>query len=160
MRRDFHFVLGSNNPTLNRREDNPLCLQINWEENAVAVEKWKMVGGYHHRHHHFLATVVFIYIMVIIIVIVIGSTIPSLQSLLSGIKYSFMIVLDGDVYHNISILQGKTGFPFIDAIMRQLQQEGWIPSLARQIVGSFLTQGCMWISWEEGFKVKNIQIAK
>ncbi|XP_068703198.1 uncharacterized protein [Montipora foliosa] len=90
LRRDFHFVLGSNNPTLNQRENNPLCLQINWEENAVAVEKWKM---------------------------------------------------------------GKTGFPFIDAIMRQLQQEGWIPSLARQIVGSFLTQGCMWISWEEGFKV-------
>ena len=54
----------------------------------------------------------------------------------------------------VVILQGQTGFPFVDAIMRQLCKEGWISSLARQVVGSFLTQGCMWMSWEEGFKVK------
>lgn len=50
-------------------------------------------------------------------------------------------------------LQGKTGFPWIDAIMRQLVSEGWIPHLARQAVGCFLTRGALWICWEEGFKV-------
>ena len=60
----------------------------------------------------------------------------------------------------VVIRQGQTGFPFIDAIMRQLCKEGWISSLARQVVGSFLTQGCMWMSWEEGFKVKKILLIK
>ncbi|EDO40786.1 predicted protein [Nematostella vectensis] len=48
--------------------------------------------------------------------------------------------------------EGKTGFPWIDAIMRQLREEGWIHHLARQAVGCFLTRGCLWVSWEEGFK--------
>lgn len=49
--------------------------------------------------------------------------------------------------------QGRTGFPWIDAIMIQLQQEGWIHHLARHAVGCFLTRGNLWISWEEGMKV-------
>jgi len=48
---------------------------------------------------------------------------------------------------------GQTGFPWIDALMRQLRQEGWIHHIARQAVGCFLTKGCLWINWEEGFKV-------
>lgn len=48
---------------------------------------------------------------------------------------------------------GKTGYPFIDAIMRQLRQEGWIHHLARHSVACFLTRGDLWISWEEGQKV-------
>ena len=60
----------------------------------------------------------------------------------------------------VVIPQGQTGFPFVDAIMRQLRKEGWISSLARQVVGSFLTQGCMWMSWEEGFKVRKILLIK
>lgn len=49
--------------------------------------------------------------------------------------------------------EGRTGFPWIDAIMIQLQQEGWIHHLARHAVGCFLTRGNLWISWEEGMKV-------
>ncbi|XP_035216341.1 cryptochrome-1-like isoform X2 [Stegodyphus dumicola] len=48
---------------------------------------------------------------------------------------------------------GKTGFPFIDAAMRQLRQEGWIHHVARNAVACFLTRGDLWISWEEGLKV-------
>uniref|UniRef100_A0A1A9WM15 Photolyase/cryptochrome alpha/beta domain-containing protein n=1 Tax=Glossina brevipalpis TaxID=37001 RepID=A0A1A9WM15_9MUSC len=48
---------------------------------------------------------------------------------------------------------GRTGYPFIDAIMRQLRQEGWIHHLARHAVACFLTRGDLWISWEEGEKV-------
>merc|ERR1711976_761006 len=46
--------------------------------------------------------------------------------------------------------EGKTGFPFIDAIMIQLKQEGWIHHLARHAVACFLTRGDLWQSWEKG----------
>ncbi|XP_078108181.1 cryptochrome circadian regulator 5 [Sander vitreus] len=49
--------------------------------------------------------------------------------------------------------EAQTGFPFIDAIMTQLRQEGWIHHLARHAVACFLTRGDLWISWEEGQKV-------
>ncbi|XP_073700902.1 cryptochrome-1-like [Garra rufa] len=49
--------------------------------------------------------------------------------------------------------EAKTGFPWIDAIMTQLRQEGWIHHLARNAVACFLTRGDLWISWEEGMKV-------
>lgn len=35
---------------------------------------------------------------------------------------------------------GQTGYPFIDAIMRQLRKEGWIHHLARHAVACFLTR--------------------
>uniref|UniRef100_A0A8C2Y9J2 Cryptochrome-1-like n=1 Tax=Coturnix japonica TaxID=93934 RepID=A0A8C2Y9J2_COTJA len=47
----------------------------------------------------------------------------------------------------------QTGFPWIDAIMTQLRQEGWIHHLARHAAACFLTRGDLWISWEEGMKV-------
>ncbi|XP_054717384.1 cryptochrome-1-like [Uloborus diversus] len=49
--------------------------------------------------------------------------------------------------------KGRTGFPLIDAAMRQLLQEGWIHHVARNSVACFLTRGDLWISWEEGLKV-------
>ncbi|KAM9753732.1 cryptochrome-1b [Menidia menidia] len=49
--------------------------------------------------------------------------------------------------------EGRTGFPWIDAIMTQLRQEGWIHHLARHAVACFVTRGDLWISWEEGMKV-------
>ncbi|GIY62846.1 cryptochrome-1 [Caerostris darwini] len=47
----------------------------------------------------------------------------------------------------------KTGYPFIDAIMTQLRNEGWIHHLARHAVACFLTRGDLWVSWEHGMKV-------
>lgn len=49
--------------------------------------------------------------------------------------------------------EGKTGFPWIDAIMTQLRQEGWIHHLARHAVACFLTRGDLWNSWENGVRV-------
>ena len=46
--------------------------------------------------------------------------------------------------------EGRTGYPFIDAIMTQLRKEGWIHHLARHAVACFLTRGDLWVSWEEG----------
>merc|ERR1712106_187778 len=48
---------------------------------------------------------------------------------------------------------GRTGFPWIDAIMSQLRKEGWIHNVARHAVACFLTRGDLWVSWEEGQKV-------
>lgn len=48
---------------------------------------------------------------------------------------------------------GKTGFPWIDALMRQLCQEGWIHHLGRHAVACFLTRGGCYISWERGAEV-------
>ncbi|XP_061533381.1 cryptochrome-2 [Phycodurus eques] len=49
--------------------------------------------------------------------------------------------------------EGRTGYPWIDAIMTQLREEGWIHHLARHAVACFLTRGDLWISWESGMKV-------
>ena len=49
--------------------------------------------------------------------------------------------------------EGRTGYPFVDAIMTQLKNEGWIHHLARHSVACFLTRGDLWVSWEEGLKV-------
>lgn len=48
---------------------------------------------------------------------------------------------------------GTTGYPWIDAIMRQLKTEGWIHHLARHSVACFLTRGHLYISWERGAEV-------
>ena len=53
--------------------------------------------------------------------------------------------------------QGQTGFPWIDAIMTQLRQEGWIHHLARHAVACFLTRGYLWLSWEEGMQVSDLR---
>lgn len=47
-------------------------------------------------------------------------------------------------------IDGKTGFPFIDAAMRQLRAEGWLHHVVRNTVASFLTRGTLWLSWEHG----------
>lgn len=48
---------------------------------------------------------------------------------------------------------GMTGFPWIDALMRQLRQEGWIHHLGRHAVACFLTRGGCYIDWERGAEV-------
>lgn len=44
---------------------------------------------------------------------------------------------------------GRTGYPIVDAAMRQLSQTGWMPNRARMIVGSFLTKDLL-IDWRLG----------
>lgn len=45
--------------------------------------------------------------------------------------------------------QGKTGYPIVDAGMRQLWQTGWMHNRVRMIVGSFLVKNLL-IHWREG----------
>lgn len=51
--------------------------------------------------------------------------------------------------HFIRWKEGKTGYPIVDAAMRQLLQEGWMHNRARMIVASFLTKD-LHISWQRG----------
>jgi len=46
--------------------------------------------------------------------------------------------------------QGKTGYPFIDALMRQLHKTGFMHHLGRHAVACFLTRGDLWQSWTAG----------
>lgn len=46
--------------------------------------------------------------------------------------------------------QGRTGYPFIDASMRQLKQTGFMHHLGRHAVACFLTRGDLWQVWTAG----------
>jgi len=45
--------------------------------------------------------------------------------------------------------EGRTGYPLVDAAMRQLNQTGWMHNRARMIVASFLTKDLL-IDWRAG----------
>ena len=45
--------------------------------------------------------------------------------------------------------EGKTGYPFVDAAMRQLVTEGWMHNRARMVVASFLVKD-LHIEWQHG----------
>jgi deoxyribodipyrimidine photo-lyase len=45
--------------------------------------------------------------------------------------------------------RGRTGYPIVDAGMRQLRAEGWMHNRARMITASFLTK-TMGLDWREG----------
>ena len=45
--------------------------------------------------------------------------------------------------------EGRTGFPFVDAAMRQLVSEGWMHNRTRMVVASFLVKD-LHIEWQHG----------
>jgi len=47
--------------------------------------------------------------------------------------------------------RGRTGFPLVDAAMRQLWQVGWMPNYLRHICAQFLVE-YLDISWKQGFE--------
>lgn len=104
-------------------EGNPICVQIPWDKNPEAIAKWANVSKFRRRKW------------------------KSSQN-----KTEFP---QGKIYfkHFYIEMQGQTGFPWIDAIMTQLREEGWIHHLARHAVACFLTRGDLWVSWEEGMKI-------
>ncbi|GAC1391465.1 MAG: deoxyribodipyrimidine photo-lyase [Candidatus Saccharimonadales bacterium] len=59
------------------------------------------------------------------------------------------IVWDTNTTYFDAWKNGKTGYPIVDAAMRQLTQEGWMHNRGRLIVGSFLTKD-LWLNWRLG----------
>jgi cryptochrome len=49
--------------------------------------------------------------------------------------------------------KGQTGFPLVDAMMRQLDATGWMHHLGRHAVSCFLTRGQLWQNWMFGREV-------
>ena len=45
--------------------------------------------------------------------------------------------------------EGRTGFPFVDAGMRQLRMEGWVHNRVRMVVASFLVKD-LHVEWQHG----------
>lgn len=85
--REFSFLVGYSVPNLDVMKDNPLCIQLPWDENPHFLQSWR---------------------------------------------------------------EGRTGYPWIDAVIRQMRLEGWAHFLARQSVAVFLTRGYLWVSWVHG----------
>ncbi|WP_028459679.1 deoxyribodipyrimidine photo-lyase [Chloroflexus sp. Y-396-1] len=71
-----------------------------------------------------------------------------------ALRGSFKPVYDRIAWPNDPTLfaawqQGQTGYPIVDAAMRQLQREGWMHNRARMIVASFLTKDLL-VDWRWG----------
>lgn len=58
---------------------------------------------------------------------------------------------DNSAAHFQAWCAGKTGYPIVDAAMRQLNQTGWMHNRCRMIVASFLTKDLL-IDWRWGEK--------
>lgn len=73
-----------------------------------------------------------------------------------NIKYRNLIWNDDDNLFR-KWCNANTGFPIIDAAMRQLNEEGWMHNRTRMIVASFLTKDLL-IHWKKGekFFAKNL----
>ena len=85
--REFFYTVGGATKNFDKMEGNPICRQIDWDQNDVFYKAWE---------------------------------------------------------------ESRTGYPWIDAIMMQLKQEGWMHHLARHAVACFLTRGDLYLHWEKG----------
>ena len=79
----------------------------------------------------------------------VGANTPNFDKM-EGNSVSRQIPWDTDPAKLKAWKEGRTGYPWIDAIMTQLRKEGWIHHLARHSVACFLTRGDLWQSWVAG----------
>ncbi|MCE7871514.1 hypothetical protein DYH09_14200 [bacterium CPR1] len=59
------------------------------------------------------------------------------------------VAWEGPSEHLAAWKDGRTGYPIVDAAMRELKATGWMHNRARMIVASFLTKDLL-IDWREG----------
>lgn len=79
----------------------------------------------------------------------VGSSAPKLD-LMEGNSLCIQLPWDQNEKYLNAWRNGKTGYPWVDAVIRQIRLEGWAHYLARQSVAVFLTRGYLWISWVRG----------
>lgn len=65
-------------------------------------------------------------------------------------KYCLEVPWDNVASYQAAWAEGRTGYPFIDGLMRQLHETGWIHHLGRHAVACFLTRGDLWQNWTFG----------
>lgn len=64
-------------------------------------------------------------------------------------RYRGTLAWPGSDEHFQAWCAGRTGYPLVDAGMRQLAREGWMHNRARLVVGSFLTKD-LGLDWRRG----------
>ena len=79
----------------------------------------------------------------------VGSSSPKFDSM-HGNPLCIQLPWDDNIQYLQAWREGKTGYPWIDAVIRQCRQEGWAHFLARQSIAVFLTRGYLWVSWVHG----------
>jgi deoxyribodipyrimidine photo-lyase len=67
----------------------------------------------------------------------------------SFLPWGDYLAWENDGEHFAAWREGRTGFPIVDAGMRQLNETGWMHNRARMIVASFLTKNLL-IDWRWG----------
>lgn len=131
--REFFYTASLGIPNFNKMVGNPVCTQVDWDTNPEYLAAWREVLCLYKCYAMKLYEALWDDAVTKVFCFLLGDF-PSLWMFCMSFK-------------------ARTGFPFIDAIMTQLRQEGWIHHLARHAVACFLTRGDLWISWEEGQKV-------
>ena len=82
----------------------------------------------------------------------VGMSVPSFDVMI-GNPYCIQLPWDEDEAAQKMLTQwreGRTGYPWIDACLRQCIKEGWAHFTARQSIAVFLTRGYLWLNWERG----------
>ena len=79
----------------------------------------------------------------------VGSSSPKFD-LMYGNPLCIQLPWDENNHYLQTWREGKTGYPWIDAIIRQCRKDGWAHFLARQSIAVFLTRGYLWVSWVLG----------
>lgn len=128
--REFFYTASLGIPNFNKMEGNSVCTQVDWDKNTEYLAAWREVPSPDSCR-----------------------AVKESQALRREGVTKFAMTSQLCCLSNVSF-KARTGFPFIDAIMTQLRQEGWIHHLARHAVACFLTRGDLWISWEEGQRVR------
>ena len=82
---------------------------------------------------------------------VVGSNSPKFDVMV-GNPLCIQVPWDKDEVYLKIWREGKTGYPWIDAAIRQIRKEGWAHFIVRHTIGVFLTRGYLWLSWEHGLR--------
>lgn len=79
----------------------------------------------------------------------VGSTTPNFDVMVDN-PLCIQLPWDTNEEYLASWREGRTGYPWIDAIVRQCRKDGWAHFMARQSIAVFLTRGYLWVSWVLG----------
>lgn len=69
---------------------------------------------------------------------------------IKGNNLCIQIPWEDNIQHLTAFRNGITGYPWIDAIVRQIRKEGWTAIAARNTIALFLTLGYLKVSWVYG----------
>ncbi|KAI8474142.1 MAG: FAD binding domain of DNA photolyase-domain-containing protein [Monoraphidium minutum] len=128
--REFFYAVGSATPNFQRMEGNPICKQARARAPRRAAPPLRCSGPAG------------------------PSTVsPIIPHMSHPLHTPPQIAWDTNPELLAAWREGRTGYPWIDAIMSQLRQWGWVHHLARHSAACFLTRGDLYLSWEAGAAV-------